>query len=164
MKKLIFTLISLSFLNFMQAQNPAAAPTKSTNLRDLPNGVNSDKGALVPEIVKINFDKTYPNNIAAWSIEDKKFMAEYKDSLHIGHIIVYDQYGTQLSKQEELSPGAFPAPIDKYIADHYPNQKFTVWSMVNADETNLYYFTRTSETIWFDPTGKFRNKTKNNLK
>ena len=82
----------------------------------------------------------------------------------MGHIITYDEYGNQLSKQEQLSPGAFPVPIDKYIVQHYPNQKFVIWSLVNADGTNLYYFTRAPETIWFDPTGNFRNRTRNKLK
>ncbi|MES2678649.1 MAG: hypothetical protein V4635_02135 [Bacteroidota bacterium] len=163
MKNIFFVLFLFTSIAAFNAQ-VSSAETKSTSLRDLPNGNRTDEGAKVPEIVKINFDKAYPKNIAAWTIEDKRYMAEYKDTLHIGHIIVYDQYGRVLAVQDEMSPGAFPVPIDKYIVERYPNQHFTIWSMVNADGTNLYYFTRETETIWFDPTGKFRNKTVNKLK
>ncbi len=163
MKNILFVLFLLFWNQTFKAQLNSAE-TKSTSLRDLPNGSRTDEGAKVPEIIKINFDKTYPNNIAAWSIEKKRYMAEFKDTLHIGHIIAYNQYGSVLSVQDEMSPGAFPVPIDKYLVEHYPNQQFTIWSVVNADGTNLYYFTRESETVWFDPTGKFRNKTVNKPK
>jgi hypothetical protein len=163
MKNTIFTLVLLFGIQVAKAQL-SSAETKSTSLRDLPNGHRTDEGAKVPEIVKLNFDKGYPNNITAWTIEKKRYMAEFKDSLHIGHIIAYNQYGSVLSVQDEMSPGAFPVPIDKYLVEHYPNQQFTIWSVVNADGTSLYYFTRESETVRFDPTGKFRNKTVNKLK
>ena len=138
-----------------------AAETKSTSLKNLPNGSSSDEGEHVPELIKINFEKDYPRNIAAWSIEGNRYMAEFKDSLRVGRIITFDQYGNLLAKQEELFKDAWPAPIDEYMTHNYPNQNFPVWSLVNADGTSLYYFTRDPETTWFDPTGKFRNKTIN---
>jgi len=160
MNRLICILLLTGSFSIAKAQLNSA-DTKSTTLKNLPNGTLSDQGDKVPERVKLMFDKTYPRNIAAWSIESNHYMAEYKDTLRAGHIVTYDQYGNELSKQQELGRDAFPAPIDEYITTNYPNQNFPVWQIMNSDGTSLYYFTRSPETIWFDTTGKFRNKTKN---
>jgi len=158
----MFTVLLVSL--FISAGVFSQGQPKNTKLPDLPVGTRTDEGAKVPELVKLKFDKVYPDHIAAWTIEDKHFMAEYKDSVHLGHIVTLDQYGEILSVQNELTPGTFPAPIDEYIVKHYPNQKFTIWSMNNSDGTKLYYFTRKPETVWFDPTGAYRNTTVNKTK
>jgi len=164
MKNLILVVLFLfGGIHFIEAQ-VNSADTRSTTLRNLPNASRTDEGDKVPERIKLSFDKAYPNNIAAWSIAKKRYMAEFKDSLHYGHIITYDQYGNLKTIQDEMSPGTFPVPIDEYIVKRYPNQSFTIWFMQNTDGTKLYYFTRENETLWFDPTGEFRNKTKNKLK
>lgn len=97
----------------------------------------------------------------SWTNQGNIYMASYRDSLNLGHIITYDQNGTVLTIQDEQGKTSYPASIEQYHDKRFPNEKFTVWQTTDASNNKMYYFTRESETIWFDPKGTVVEKAEN---
>lgn len=115
----------------------------------------------VPNLIVENFDARGLNTIPSWTDNGETYMAFYRDSVNLGHVITYDKNGNLLSVQDEQGPTTYPANIERYHEKRFPDEKFTVWLSTDASGNKMYYFTRRKETIWFDPTGNVVDRSKN---
>jgi hypothetical protein len=145
----IILLIGLIFTMSAKAQIPEDPKARKVAPEDVPN------------LIVANFNNRGLNTIPSWTDNGDTYMAFYRDTLNLGHIITYDKNGNLVSLQDELGPTAYPAAIERYHDRRFPNEKFTVWLNTDASGNRMYYFTRQKETIWFDPLGNVVEKSEN---
>lgn len=153
MKKLIL-------LSFIIAGLSASAQVTVTPVPENPTARKTD-GGEVPNLIVEKFKSSVKNMEPSWTNTGNTYMAAYKDSLYLGHIITYDQNGNIITKQDEQGRTAYPAAIERYHDKRFPDEKFTVWQSTDASNNKLYYFTRNKETVWFDPNGVLVDRSAN---
>lgn len=112
----------------------------------------------VPNVVTAHFNARVKNMIPSWTDNGETYMASYRDTLNLGHIFTYDRNGAFISQQDEMGRTAYPARIGRYHNKRYPDEKFTVWLTTDASNNKMYYFTRNTETVWFDSKGNLVDK------
>lgn len=115
----------------------------------------------VPNVITANFNERVKNMIPSWTDNGETYMASYRDTLNLGHVLTYDKNGVFISQQDEQGRTAYPAKIERYHDKRYPTEKFTVWMTTDAANNKMYYFTRDTETVWFDPKGNLVDKSPN---
>lgn len=121
----------------------------------------STSAARVPKPVLDQFNARVPNTTASWTDEGTQYSAAYKDSVELGHIVTFDTKGALLSTQDETARGQFPAGIERFQEEYYPNERYTVWLMTDRDGNKAYYITRNKHTWWFDMKGDVLDRTRN---
>ena len=115
----------------------------------------------VPNVVTAQFNGKVKNMIPSWTDNGNTYMAAYKDTLNLGHVMTYDKNGSLLSTQDEQGRTSYPSPIERYHDKRFPGEKFTVWLITDPTQNKMYYFTRDKETLWFDPKGNIVNRSDN---
>jgi hypothetical protein len=109
-----------------------------------------------PEIVVVQFAKDCPNKVANWKPLDCYFRAEYLDDVNnTWRTIVYDRAGYVLHRDWKMENN-YPVRIDDYFLAVYPNEKYQVWSSLDASDKQSYYIIHNDEFIWFDKDGKVK--------
>jgi hypothetical protein len=154
MKKLvIFSFMMIGLLGTAQVTSSTVIPENVS--------ARKTEGAEVPNLITEKFRNTVRNMEPSWTNQNNTYMAAYKDSLNLGHIITYDQNGNVITVQDEQGKTSYPAAIERYHDKRFPNETFTVWQTTDASNNKMYYFTREKETIWFDPNGVVVEKAEN---
>ncbi len=115
----------------------------------------------VPNVITAHFNDKVKNMVPSWTDNGETYMATYRDTLNLGHVITYDKNGVFISQQDEQGRTAYPSSIEGYHDKLYPKEKFVVWMITDASNNKMYYFTRDTETVWFDPKGNVVDKTPN---
>lgn len=144
MKKLLLLASAIVLINNASAQT--TTPT--------PNG-----GIQTPNTITNRFSTDYPNMNATWTMDGKNYRAEYMDNSR-WHSVTYDANGKMTNREEQLTMGNYPSAIGDYYTKNYPNEKYEVWSSTDGDGKTSYFTNRNSETLWFDNSGKYKNKSK----
>lgn len=154
MKKLICMTFLLTGLSLS-----AQVATQTT----LPENTTARKteSADVPDLIVEKFNARVKNITPSWTNEGNSYMAAYKDSLDLGHIITYDQKGNVITMQDQQGRTAYPPPIESYYEKRFPNEPFNVWLSTDPDGNRMYYFTHDKQTIWFDPKGNVVERSAN---
>lgn len=124
----------------------------SATLATDPTAVKTSDGD-VPNVIVEKFQARVPNMRPSWTDDGKLYMASYKDSLDLGHILTYDKNGNLLFVQDEQGRTSFPAPIERFHEEIYPGEPYTVWMNTDSEGNKRYYITRQKTTWWFDLEG-----------
>jgi hypothetical protein len=156
MKKIILMAVAVLGIKTATSQTNTATPDNI----GVNNEVNS--GVQTPSLITNHFNVDYPNNTATWYQDGSNYRGEYIDSkTNVGRSVIYDKNGVRIGTEEQLSTGAYPSAISEYYTKKYPNEPdYQIWSSNDGLGNTMYYTNRNSETLWFDKTGKYKNKTK----
>ena len=154
MKKLFFLFLLSGAANLTaQVATTTSIPENSVARKVAPEDV--------PNLIVKNFNDHVSNITPSWTDNGQNYVASYVDTLNFARIVTYDRNGNLLNIQDEQGRTAYPAAIERYHDKYYPNEKFTVWLNTDASGNKTYYFTRNTETVWFDPKGSFVQKSDN---
>ncbi len=148
MKKTILMVATVFTIQFATAQTNTAIPDNT--------------GVQTPSLITNHFNVDYPNNNPTWRQDGSNYRAEYIDSkTNMGKAAIYDKNGVRIGTEEQLATGSYPITISDYYTKTYPNETdYQVWSTNDGLGNTTYYINRKSETLWFDKTGKYKNKSK----
>lgn len=149
MKKLIFSAVAALCISVATAQTttPNAPPTTPA----VPGNIQT------PNTVTDQFRIDYPNTNPTWTMDGNNYRGEYADpATNMRHSVIYDKNGKMLSREELINRKDYPAGINAYYAEKYPNENYEVWSSTDASGNRSYYTKRNDETIRFDKDGKYK--------
>lgn len=91
MKQIIILLFPLLIGNMLRAQERSVSTASTT--------------VVVPEPVKLTFEKEFPGVQAKWESDDKNFKAIYADpKTNSKGIIIYDNSGKVIRRDTEVNP------------------------------------------------------------
>lgn len=145
MRTLFFSFCLFFLIVDLKAQTTATLTTD-------PRAVKTS-GGDVPNLIVEKFKTRVPGMRPSWTDDGNYYMAFYKDSLDLGHILTYDKKGNLMTLQDEQGRTSFPAPIERFHEELYPNEPYTVWMNTDSEGNKRYYITRQKSTWWFDLQG-----------
>lgn len=91
MKQILILLFPLLMGNIARAQERSVSTASTT--------------VVVPESVKLSFEKEFPGIQARWEADDKNFKAIYADpKTNSKGIIIYDNAGKVIRRDTEVNP------------------------------------------------------------
>jgi len=111
-----------------------------------------------------------PMDKASWKKNEKNDKAELSGKTGHGskkQNITYDATGDAViseDSQNTNSSDAYPPAVAEYYTQKYPGEKFKVRWSKDKIGNKQYYINRKSEVFWFDQSGQFKSKTKNDPK
>jgi len=111
--------------------------------------------AQVPDNIRTDFDKKYPNTNATWRSENGSYNAYYTDAGKKQRMISYDQKGQMISNSTFINTSEVPATITTYYKTNYPTDTgYKVW-MDDMNGTKSYYVISGTNRHYFDSKGNY---------
>jgi hypothetical protein len=90
-------------------------------------GINMKKVVTPPEMVKVAFEKQYPNKIPVWSEEyvgddndEIRYEAKFNADTNTKALAVYDNLGTLKALETQISLSQLPPKAQAYLKKNYP--------------------------------------------
>jgi len=155
MKKLSIIASLLLAVSFTSAQTSKTASVTSASMIDK----EVQGGRTVPKTIRDRFLAEYPGEQPMWSNENGNYRALFVDgSKMYGHAIAYNSAGDVVYREEKVSEKMYPAAVSDYYKTNYPNEKYEVWAQTDKGGKLRYYSNHNLETLWFDDSGKFVQK------
>lgn len=113
----------------------------------------------VPDVVKAKFKSLYPNvETVKWGKEDKNYEAEF-DINKVETSASFDEKGTLLETETEISPNDLPAVIKTYIEKNVPGEKIKEASKITDAKGAITYEAQVKGMDYiFDKDGNFIKK------
>lgn len=113
----------------------------------------------VPDVVKAKFKSLFPNvETVKWGKEDKNYEAEF-DVNKVETSATFDEKGTLLETETEISPNDLPAVAKMYIEKNVPGEKIKEASKITDNKGITTFEAEVKGTDYiFDNDGKFIKK------
>lgn len=93
----------------------------------------------IPKVVQTELSKKYPNVIEVqWSMEETNYEAEWVGSDGMEIDVIYDQYGTVISEELEITQAQLPPAIIETIQSSFSTFEMKESAIIN-EENVIYY-------------------------
>lgn len=136
MKKVLLSLLLLSFFTAVQAQKMAAD--------------------AVPKKVTVAFDKSHPTTTKEeWTKVDNNYEVKFLLNKKEKHLM-YDKTGVLVFNESKIALSTIPAAIKKYLDTNFPEQKVDGIVKMTAMNSSLSYAVEINDSnLIFDAQGNY---------
>jgi len=110
----------------------------------------------VPQPVKTNFAALYPDKTAyKWEMENGKYEASFKD-IGVETSVLFKADGTHIQTEVEIAVSSLPAPVNKYVKNHFKSKKINEAAKISAADGTVTYEAEIGNTdYFFDANGNY---------